>query len=346
MTTKRESLIRSFLAENGLNEAKRFPLKSDASFRGYERLQDGDKKFMLMDAPPPEEDVRPFINIGNYLIRRGLSAPIIYAQDEKNGFLILEDLGNDSFTNVLSGKSDLSNDCTELELYTAAIDVLIQLDRSTLPSNTPGYNDELLIQECELFTKWYLPNIEGLEDIKERKQQYLEIWQKLLKYPKVSEDVVVLRDYHADNLMWLPGRIGVERVGLLDFQDAVIGSPVYDLVSLLEDARRDVSEDTVNSVIDHYLNERKAINPDLFSAQYAIIAAQRNCKIIGIFARLAIRDNKTRYLGYLARVWKHLESDLEHPALESLKIWMDATLPQSKRKSSSFITNEKEHKIA
>jgi hypothetical protein len=346
MTTKRERLIKEFLAEHNVSHYDRHPLNSDASFRSYERLVHEDKSLMLMNAPPPKENVRPFVNIDNYLNRRGFSAPIIHAQDEINGFLLLEDFGDDSFTKVLSGKSALSSSVSEEKLYTAAVDVLIQLGRSTLPANTPGYNDILLMQECELFTQWYLPNVEGLGDLKERKKHYGEIWKKLFDTPQVTDGVVVLRDYHADNLMWLPERVGVERIGLLDFQDAVIGSPVYDLVSLLEDARRDVKQETVECAKSHYLDERKMLDEDLFEANYAILAAQRNCKIIGIFARLAVRDNKPRYLNYLARVWKHLERDLEHPALEPLKIWMDATLPKSKRKVASFIIPKKERAIA
>jgi hypothetical protein len=346
MVTKRERLIRSFLESQKLSHARREPLSSDASFRRYERIYDGDNVTLLMDAPPPKEDVRPFVHIDNYLRRRGFNAPEIYAQDEENGFLLLEDFGYDSYTNVLSGKSKLSSEYTEQELYEAAIDVLIQLGRSTLPAETPGYNDELMIQECELFTHWYMPNIRGMDDVEDRQKRYINIWKKLLETPKVTDDVVVLRDYHADNLMWLPNRIGVQRVGLLDFQDAVIGSPVYDLVSLLEDARRDVSPETVKATLDHYLNERKSLDEDQFMAHYSIIAAQRNCKIIGIFARLAIRDGKHRYLDYLSRVWKHLEHDLKHPVLEPLKIWMDATIPKSKRKASELIVPENEAALA
>jgi aminoglycoside/choline kinase family phosphotransferase len=344
MTTKRERLIKAFLAESNTEHFERQPLHCDASFRSYERLVHEDHTLILMNAPPPKEDVRPFINIDNYLVRRGFSAPIIHAQDEENGFLLLEDFGNHSFTKVLAEETELS--VSEEKLYIAAVDVLIQLGRSTLPANTPGYNDVLLMQECELFTKWYIPNVDGLGDLKERIGHYNEIWQKLFEAPKVTDDVVVLRDYHADNLMWLPERVGVERVGLLDFQDAVIGSPVYDLVSLFEDARRDVHPKTVEIAKAHYLQERKMLDEEVFEANYAILAAQRNCKIIGIFARLAVRDNKPRYLSYLARVWRHLEKDLEHPALEPLKIWMDATLPKSKRKASSFIIPEKECAIA
>lgn len=338
----RERLIAEYIKKHNLDSAKRVKLSSDASFRSYERLMLNNKTIMLMDAPPEKENIASFVNIDKYLIRRGLSAPEIYDFDEKNGFMLLEDFGSDSFTNVLSGKSELSSSNNEVELYQAAIDVLIQLDRSTLPTKTPDYDGELLMKEVMLLPDWYLPHTNPEENTNTVVEEYIAIWDNLLNFTKVSDDVVVLRDYHADNLMWLPERLGVTNVGLLDFQDAVIGSPVYDIVSLLEDARRDVSEQTVKHCINHYLNTRKSIDKDTFESVYAILAAQRNCKIVGIFARLAVRDNKPRYLNYLPRVWKHLEKGIQHPVLESLNKWFEKVLPVDIRKPSSFVINYKE----
>jgi aminoglycoside/choline kinase family phosphotransferase len=339
---ERERHIIEFLNKNGLGDVKREKLSSDASFRRYERLVGEEKSIMLMDAPPQKENISPFINIDNYLRRRGLSSPEIYASDEKKGFMLLEDLGDDSFTNVLSGKSPISEEHDEMELYLAAMDVLIQLDRSTLPAKTPDYDGGLLMKECKLLTDWYLPNVRPDSATKDVIDDYVGIWNELLNFPKVSEDVVVLRDYHADNLMWLPERVGVQNVGLLDFQDAVIGSPVYDIISLLEDARRDVSKEVVTACINHYLDTRKSVHKNDFLATYAILAAQRNSKIVGIFARLAIRDNKVRYLNYLPRVWKHLEHDLKHPALAPLQKWFDTVIPPEARKPEAFRLPNKE----
>lgn len=344
--TAREQSIVEFLQENKWGKAQRAPLSNDASFRRYERLTRGEKTAMLMDAPPSKEDIKPFINIANYLRRRGLSAPEIYAVDEVNGLILLEDFGNDSFTNVLAGNSPLSSQYNELDLYYAAVDTLIHLDRSTLPRSMPDYDGKLLLHECELLTDWYLPHVDMTGSASEARQEYVTLWKNLCSFAKISDDVVVLRDYHADNLMWLPERAGVQQVGLLDFQDAVIGSPVYDLVSLLEDARRDVSPDTVAAVIERYLSIRKSVNRDDFLAAYAILAAQRNCKIIGIFARLAIRDNKPKYLNYLPRVWNHLEYDLQHPVLAPLKEWFDRVIPQEKRTPETFVLKRKEFEIA
>jgi aminoglycoside/choline kinase family phosphotransferase len=338
---ERESLIVDFLNNNDLGHARREKLKSDASFRHYERIYTDEKSIMLMDAPPPKENISPFINIDNYLRRRGLGAPEIFAFDEANGLMLLEDFGNDSFTSVLSGNSEISCNHSELELYTAAMDVLIQLDRSTLPAKTPDYDGELLMKECKLLVEWYLPNVSE-KATQTAVDEYLAIWDKLLHFPKVGEDVVVLRDYHADNLMWLPNRTGVQNVGLLDFQDAVIGSPVYDIISLLEDARRDVSKPVVDACIKHYLANRKSIDKQDFLATYAILAAQRNSKIVGIFARLAVRDSKPRYLHYLPRVWQHLEKGLKHPALAELEQWFDKVLPPDLRKPEAFRLQNKE----
>lgn len=235
--------------------------------------------------------------------------------------------------------SSFSSNVSEKDLYSAAIDVLVALHSSTLPSKMPGYNDELLSKECELLTDWYMLGV-GIESDKAKKD-YLAIWQDLFKYKKVGDDVVVLRDYHADNLLWLPEREGIQKVGLLDFQDAVIGSPVYDIVSLLEDARRDVDLVNVSAAIDHYLGAVGSIDRESFMAAYSILAAQRNCKIVGIFARLAIRDNKLRYLDYLPRVWRHIEYDLQHPVLKELKLWLDECIPQEARKPGAFSVEKK-----
>ena len=341
----REELIISFLKKIELSGAKREPIASDASFRRYERIKTNNRSFMLMDAPPVREDVKPFINIDKYLRGVGLSAPEIYAADEKNGFILLEDYGDDSFSNVLA-VLEKSKKYSEKKLYLSAMDVLIRLSSSGVPGNIPHYDNVLLANESRLLTEWYLPNIKidthMNKAVDKAVDEYVSIWDELLTFNKISDDVIVLRDFHADNLMWLPDRAGPQNVGLLDFQDAVIGSCVYDIISLLEDARRDVSKDTVNACIEYYLDASKSIDKQNFMKIYAILAAQRNCKIIGIFARLALRDGKVRYLNYLPRVWRHLENGLNNLALERLKIWFDNYIPKSCRHSSLFSSAQKE----
>ncbi len=345
MVRDRESLIVEFLNNNDLGNASRIKLASDASFRRYERISSGDRALMLMDAPPEKEKPKEFIYIGNFLNESGFSAPQIYASDEKNGFILLEDIGDDSFSNVLSGKSDLSSKFSELELYLAAMDVLIALRSAPIPDKIPAYSPDILIRECKLLTDWYLPNLVENYASDTAEQEYEDIWKELVNFKKTGPDVVVLRDYHADNLMWLPQRPSVKNVGLLDFQDALIGSPLYDIISLLEDARRDVSAKTVESCIKHYLAASPGIDKEEFMAEYALLAAQRNCKIVGIFARLAIRDGKERYLNYLPRVWGHLENDLKHPSLKKLKEWMDKEIPAQMRKPQALKLAKKEYVV-
>lgn len=345
MNQDRENLIKQFLADNSLAAATRHKLASDASFRRYERITGAEKPLMLMDAPPEKEKVKEFIFVGNFLAENGFSAPHIYASDEENGLLLLEDIGDNSFTNVLAGKSPLSGKYQEKELYLAAMDVLVDLKNKHLPSGLPPYGNDVYMREAKLLTEWYLPNLNGSFAGKEAAEEYDDIWNQLLQFNRIDEDVVVLRDYHADNLMWLPERDNIKNVGLLDFQDALAGSPVYDVISLLEDARRDVAEDTVTACIEHYITKAGIKDREAFMAEYALIAAQRNCKIVGIFARLAIRDGKERYINYLPRVWGHLENDLKHPALKPLKDWMDKVIPANLRKPEALKLAKKEYAV-
>lgn len=319
MTTRSEK-IDQFLAASGWAGAKRAPLAGDASFRRYERVAEGSRQAVLMDAPPPQEDVRPFMRAGNELAGYGMSAPRILAADEAQGFLLLEDLGDDLYSRLLAREPG-----REAEIYRAATDVLAQLYHIAPKSNYdsfPEYNEALLMRELMLLAEWFLPAVMSDTEAKKLGEEYRALWQKLLASLPPYRKVLVLRDYHADNLLWLPDREGAQRVGLLDFQDAVIGAPAYDMVSFLEDARRDVSEGVVKQCIDHYLaatgQERES-----FMASYALLGVQRNCKIVGIFVRLCVRDGKPNYLSYLPRVWGHLMRDLQHPLLAELRAWME-----------------------
>ncbi len=345
MEAQRDALIIAFLQKHGWENAQRHAIVGDASFRRYERLVDGEKSAILMDAPPPQEDVRPFVKVAHYLFDIGLSAPQIHAQDDVNGFLILEDLGNESFTKILNGSSHYSGKYTEEQLYKRALDVLIKLQQeSTFPENTPPYDNAVLKREVLLLIDWYLPYI-GLYDAAEimrLREEYLTIWARLYPLAETEKKVLVYRDYHADNLMWLAQRSNENSVGLLDFQDALIGSPAYDLVSLLEDARRDVSPKTQESMLEYFIEFGNIKDKNAFKTAYAMLGAQRNSKIIGIFCRLAIRDNKPRYLSYLPRVWAHLEHDISHPALAELKTWMNKVIPMNKREPSAIDLPQKE----
>lgn len=327
-TSERQQVIAAFLMLHGLEGARCIALPSDASFRHYHRVMAEGRQFIVMDAPPPTEDVRPFIKVDHYLRQCGFSAPAIYAEDVDKGLLLLEDLGDDRFTSLL-----MQADAAQQEkiLYQEAVATLLHLHTQPLPEDFPVYSHEYLMREIGLLVEWYLPAIQGARDADEHKKEYIELWNALLTARPAYKPVAVLRDYHADNLMWLPRRKGIERVGILDFQDAVIGHPVYDLISLLEDARRDVGGQTVEHVKAYYVQHITQECRATFEGDYALYAAQRNCKILGIFARLAIRDHKPRYLHYISRVWKHLEHDLAHPSLGKLRDWFERVIPQKYR---------------
>lgn len=316
----RSEQINAFLASAGWGSATRAPLAGDASFRRYERVNMDGKQAVLMDAPPPQEDVRPFIRAGKALQGFGLSAPRVLHADVEKGFLLLEDLGDDLYSRVLHKAPE-----SELELYSEASHVLEQLyhdgNKAEL-SAFPAYDEALLMRECMLLAEWFLPAVLPQEQTAKLTEEYKQLWLKLLKALPPLKPVLVMRDYHADNLLWMPERKGTQKVGLLDFQDAVAGSPAYDMVSFLEDARRDVSDATVAATIEQYVNST-GMKKDEFMTSYALLGAQRNCKIVGIFVRLCVRDGKQNYLSFLPRVWRHLQNDLKHPQMKELAAWMD-----------------------
>ncbi len=330
--TKKESRteqINDFLAATGYGDWALHPLAGDASFRRYIRIRKGEQTAMLMDAPPERENVRPYLAVARYLKERGFSAPRIIADDIAGGFLLLEDLGDDSFTQVL--KRDGAQEDT---LYRAAIELLAQWHGKAEPAalKLPAYDQKLLLQEVRLLADWFLPQVVGKDAAESLASEYLELWRGVLAGAGLATDHFVHRDYHADNLMWLPGRTGAQRVGLLDFQDGVYGDPAYDLVSLLEDARRDVPPALAQSMLKHYLDVT-GIDRERFTTAYAVLGAQRNSKIVGIFVRLAARDGKHQYLHFLPRVWRHLEHDLSHPALAPVRAWADKHIPPAWRGS-------------
>ncbi len=324
--TARESQINAFLAAHGWARAQRTWLSGDASFRRYARLTDRRRRAIVMDAPPPHEDVRPFTAVARSLAGFGYSAPKVLATDAEAGLVLLEDLGDDLYSRVLAAGGD------EPQLYSAAVDLLADLHRQPPPGSLPDYDEDLLLEEANLFPDWYLPALCGAPTPSPVAAEFAALWRRALAPAREGRDVVVLRDYHADNLMWLPRRRGLRRVGLLDFQDAVAGPPAYDLVSLLEDARRSVPADLVAAMIERYL-EAAALDAPSFRAAYASLGAQRNTKIIGIFTRLCVRDGKAGYLDLIPRVWQLLERDLEYPSLAPLRAWFDHQVPAAARHS-------------
>jgi aminoglycoside/choline kinase family phosphotransferase len=326
----RSAIIDTFLAGNGWGEATREALAGDASFRRYIRLRRGDDTAMLMDAPPEREDVRPYLRIARLLHGLGLSAPDVRAADEAAGLLLLEDLGDETYTRVLASGGD------EASLYTLATDVLIDLHHrfqmGSMAAGVPPYDDKKLMDEAALLVDWYLPAMRGEPASPTLRDEYLGLWQETFALARRAGLTLVLRDYHVDNLMLLDDREGVGACGLLDFQDAVIGPASYDLVSLLEDARRDVPADLAARMIARYLDAFPAMDRDGFMASYAVMGAQRSAKIVGIFTRLDRRDGKPIYLEHIPRVWRWLEGDLAHPVLVDLRNWFDREIPPAHRR--------------
>ncbi len=324
----RTELRENFLTENGWGGVDYPLLAGDASFRKYYRLIRGNERVVLMDAPPPQENVRPFIKIGEFLVSHGFSAPKIFAQDEENGFLLIEDLGDNTYTRLLSQGAD------EKTLYELATDVLVDLHKNTtvLPDHTPAYDPDLLTTESLLLPDWWMKAALGDDAVtQDVRTSYIESWQSCFDYVQEQQPVLVLRDYHVDNLLLLEGRGGIQACGLLDFQDAVIGSGVYDVMSLLEDARRDIDETLIAQMKQRYCQAFPEIDRNEFDAVFAILGAQRHAKVIGIFARLCMRDGKPIYLKHIPRVWRLFERSLQHPILKNVKAWVDKHIEKEKR---------------
>jgi len=295
-----ETTAKVFLAKNNIANCTIKKVAGDASFRSYYRIFCDDKTFILMFAPPSHENIGPFIDIDKFLVENNFSAPKIFAVDAVEGFILLEDFGDDSYGRVLA---DSANQSQEISIYKNACDVLLELHKLDAPNDLEVYNHALLFREVMLLVDWYLPHVKKITMTLQEKARFKQLWFELFDLLSRENQVLVLRDYHADNLMILPQRQGYKSVGLLDFQDAVIGSSAYDLVSLSEDARRDVNEKTREEIFAHYLYST-SIDKNAFAQDYTILSLQRNIKILGIFARLATRDSKPHYLNLLPRVIK------------------------------------------
>jgi aminoglycoside/choline kinase family phosphotransferase len=324
---ERASLIDAFLARAGWGAASREPLAGDASFRRYVRLRCDGASALLMDAPPPQEDVRPFLHVARLLCAAGFSAPESAAEDVAAGLLLIEDFGDDTFTRLLARGAG------EVPLYALAVDVLAAVQRCfDGGTDLPTYDEARLLAEAALLVDWYLPAVGGKATPTALRDEYLELWRGLLPLAHRVPATLVLRDYHVDNLMRIEGREGLAACGLLDFQDAVVGPASYDLVSLLEDARRDVAPGLAAAMMERYLAACPVLDRDAFAESYAVLGAQRNAKIIGIFTWLGRRDGKPAYLAHIPRLWRLLDRDLRHPALAPMRRWFDRHVPAELRR--------------
>lgn len=352
----RQGEIHAFLARAGWGDAKYTPLAGDASYRRYARLAGPRGNAILMDAPiggdqrktAPEAaaynaaahlavSCDPFVAIGAFLRECGLTAPEVFASDLDAGLLLLQDFGDYLYFDLVGSGVE------ETPLYEAAVDVLLALHRHAVPAELPvdgagtyalpHYDAGALEAEVGLLPDWYLP-ASGCELNAVTREQYFSLWRDLFPALTDGYQVLVLRDFHAQNLFWLSGREGVRRVGLIDYQDGLLGSPAYDLVSLLQDARRDVPPDLAAAMLARYCKGAYAADSGFsgfdearFRTAYAIAGAQRNSRLLGTFTRLARRDGKELYLSFIPRVRNYLARVLSDPALAEMRAWINAHLP-------------------
>ena len=360
---ERLAAIRRFLASSGYGEAERKRIQGDASTRSYERLLLDQQRAILMNAPrrpdgPPvrdgkpysaivhlAEDVKPFVAMANGLGQLGLSSPRIFEADIDEGLLIIEDLGGEL---VVEGEPPAPIEAR----YAAAVDVLTTLHGQRLPDTLPvaphvqhalpHYDLDAMLMEVDLLLDWYLVSL-GAKISEAARTVFVAVWREALQAAIETDLTWVLRDFHSPNLLWLPDRQGVARVGLLDFQDAVIGPAAYDLASLLQDARVDVPEEMEVTLLGRYVQKRREANPDFdppaFIRTYATLAAQRASKVLGIFARLDRRDGKPQYLRHIPRVWAYLQRSLAHPSLATLTAGTASTSPSRVDKTADAAPN-------
>jgi aminoglycoside/choline kinase family phosphotransferase len=312
-----------FLRRAGQASATLQPLPVDASFRRYFRLAGSRPPILLMDAPPPGEDVRPFVRIAQHLAGLGLSPPAIFEIDEDRGFLLIEDFGEGTFTRLMDAGADAR------PLFAAATDALVVLHTHPSGANVtaPAYDHRKLLDEVSELPDWYGPAI-GTPPAAEPRAAFMEAWESLLHALPPPVSALVLLDFHVDNLMWLPGRPGAKACGLLDFQDARIGPSPYDLMTLLRNERRGIDPALSDALLDRYVAAVAPADPEAFGVWYRVLAAQRYAKVLGRFARLTLRDGRDGYLRYLPRVAALLSDALaDDPVLRPVRVALDAMLP-------------------
>lgn len=319
----REALIAAFLARAGWGDAQRRALAGDASFRRYWRLMDGSRRAVLMDMPLDKLDLRPFLAVDAHLRGLGYSAPEIFAADPDVGLALLEDFGD----GTIGAQIDAGGG--KLPAFGLAVDWLTDLHRreaAAIPHDLPRYDDARLLEEVGRFLLWYVPVVREAPLGEAAQKSWDAIWGALLPIARTMPETLVYRDFFAENLMVLP-RPGLAALGLLDFQDAVAGPITYDIASLLEDARRDLPADLVTAMRARYLAAMPELDRTAFDASWAVMAAHRHVKCLGLFVRLAKRDNKPAYLQHIPRLWRLLDRALAHPALKPLAGWLATEVP-------------------
>ena len=345
--------VMEILRAAGWQDAQREFMLGDASTRAYERLTkpDGGRAILMISPPRPDgppvrygkpysaiaklaENIRPFVAIDRALRAEGLSAPEIYAADLASGFAVLEDLGAEG---VVDESGPIRDRYAEAAAALARIHAQPRSDTIAMEDGSlyriPPYDLDALLIEIELLSEWYAPHVAGAQLSSGQRATFVNLWRQTAIEIVNGPATRTLRDYHSPNLIWLPEREGIKRVGIIDFQDCVMGHPAYDVVSLLQDARVTVPDEMELRLLGHYAQLRRADAADFdmagFARAYAILGAQRATKILGIFARLDKRDRKPQYLAHLPRVTRYLRKNLAHPALAALREWHVANLPRT-----------------
>ncbi|GAB4165658.1 MAG: phosphotransferase [Rickettsiaceae bacterium] len=315
---KRSGQLKLFISSHFPQPYSFEPMVGDAGMRSYYRVKDNKTSFVVMDCPPDYAEVEIFANISKFLLERGFSAPQVFKQNLEQGFLLLEDFGNVSIKKYLEtgGKSTEKRK----QIYCLIIDLLVSLQSKDRLSTLKEFDNEMLCKELEVFIDWYVPYAYKRKLKVHELEEFIKLWQSVLAQKVPMPRAMVLRDYHLENMMYLEQRSSVQKIGLLDFQDALWGSPIYDLVSVLEDARFDVPRNEALDLIDYFVI-KTGLNKDAVLLNYHVLGAQRNCRILGVFARKAIRDGNDGYLKYIPRVQGYLRYDLSHPVLSEIKIW-------------------------
>ena len=320
----------TFLAQAGFGAARLDPLPSDASARRYTRLLGGPRPALLMEAPPPE-NTRPFIAIAGHIRGLGLSAPEIIAADPDQGLVLLEDFGDATHAALLDGGADAP------ALYAEAAEALAALHEAPPPPGLPAWDAAAMARAtAATFLDWWWPAAMGAAPSDNLRAGLAAALHAMLA-PFAGTRGFVHRDYFPANLMRLDRRAGAQRTGLLDFQDAGLGHPAYDLVSLIEDARRDVAPEARDAALARYFAARPGVARDDFTAAMAACAAQRHLRVAALWVRLAQRDHKPRYLIHGPRCWRLLQQALEHPATAPLRLWLDDALPRQLRRNPDAV---------
>jgi len=346
----RSLLIRNFLEQSGYKDIRRNLLMADASARSYELITHNGENLLLMNAPalpdgPPikdgkpyskiahlAEDVTAFVAIDELICSKGFAAPEIKAQDLDEGLLLIEHFGNDGIID--------ENRVPIAERYMAAIEFLAAFHeaefssdislKSGEPYSIPSYDKEAILIEVDLLLQWYAPSRSGGNISNKNSEYFFKLWDEYAKLVQTHEQTLVMRDYHSPNILWRGNESGTDRIGVIDFQDAVIGPVAYDVASLAQDARVDVSAELETELVNYYIKCRKAKRPDFdaetFLQSYAIMAAQRATKILGIFIRLNERDGKPAYLKHLPRIQEYLKRSLKNPVLKDYKNWLETVI--------------------